>query len=234
MILGQGMLVGGAQSEAECVCDESFYLAEADDSKPECISCDEEKTTCDRPGVELLTLPLAIGYWRVTGTSTSLLECPTADACIGGSMCNASATSAATCDARADNLCAASHRGPLCQVCVEGHYKPSRGSLCMPCGGASSVASYSTAGGLAALLIATPLACLYTRRLRRRRRAKKHTKKSTEEKKSIGQRVRQAIWRRLQSESLKTKIKLVISLFQVAGSFDMNFDGNTSEFNRHT
>ena len=41
-----------------------------------CVRCEEE-AACDEPGVELLTLPLRPGNWRVSGTSTVLRE-PTA------------------------------------------------------------------------------------------------------------------------------------------------------------
>jgi hypothetical protein len=127
-------------------------------------------------------------------------------------MC-AHATGAATCAAAADNLCAAYHKGPLCQVCTKGYYKPNRGSLCTSCSDASSVASYSTAAGLAFVVIASLLGCAYVRRLRRIRQATadQKAKKPKQARKSV----RQVLWRRLQSESLRNKGKLVIALFQV-------------------
>jgi len=207
----------------------------------ECIRCKEE-AVCDEPGVELLTLPLKKGFWRVTGTATTLLPCPTPDACIGGTVCGANTTSSSAtfftpttteaCQPAAQNLCFDNHHGPLCLVCTPNHYKPTRAGLCTSCTGKDSTASYSTMGGLAVAVIATLLICLYIRRHRKRaaeRRATKARETGAPPEERVGRlrRVRRVIWRRLQSESLRNKCKLVISLFQVVGSFDLIFDGET-------
>jgi len=143
-------------------------------------------------------------------------------------MCSAANATADACEVDANNLCAAHHTGPLCQVCKEGYYQPTRGALCTSCGSASSVASYSTAGALVVALIATLLACLFLRRRRRLRRGKTDPATEAKKKGSAAHRtrrtLREALWRRLQSESLRNKCKLVISLFQVVGSFDVVFD----------
>jgi hypothetical protein len=123
---------------------------------------------------------------------------------------------AETCNANPDNLCAAHHEGPLCQVCSNGYYKPTKGSLCVACGSASSVASYSTAGSLVIVLLGLLLAWLYVRRLRRRRAAEGKDKKEKCARKPLGRptHVRLVLWRRLCSDSFRNKLKLVISVSQ--------------------
>ena len=196
-----------------------------------------------KDGIELLTLPLKPDFWRVSGSSTVLRECPTPGACnadtprtvcgdtivarSGGmqwpALLNATA---ASCVASADNLCAEHHTGPLCLVCEEGFYQPTKGSLCTRCGGAGSLASYSITGGLVLALVGALLAWLYVRRLRRRRAADDDAKLDNPAPPPVPGRMtlRQALWRRLCSDSLRNKFRLVISLFQIVGSFDVVFD----------
>jgi hypothetical protein len=223
-----------ARSEDDCCCDVGFYMLRSSNGantteSRECVRCKDE-ASCDEPGIELLTLPAKPGYWRVSGTSTSLLRCPTPDACAGGSICSANSTAAATCDEQSSNQCAKNHRGPLCQNCVEGHYKPTRAGLCVSCNSPTSAASYGAAGGLAfAFISAAVLICLFVRHRRRREDAKK--KKQNARSNAVvspaARTLRQVLWRRLFSESLRNKFKLVISLFQVVGSFDLIFDGKS-------
>ena len=218
-------LAEGSSSEADCCCDTGYYLVGANVTR-ECIRCQDE-ARCDEPGIELLTLPVEPGYWRVSGTSKSLLRCPTPDACEGGSICNTNSTSSATCDENPNNMCAKNHKGPLCQVCLEGHYKPTRAGMCISCDGGNSTASYAAAGGLLLfVLLAAVFMLLYIRRRRRRRQVAANTKEKEQQIVSVKPQrtIRKVIWRRLGSESLMNKCKLVISLFQVVGSFDLIFD----------
>jgi hypothetical protein len=118
-----------------------------------------------------------------------------------------------TCNVNVDNLCAPNHRGPLCQVCTENHYRPTKGSLCTQCGGASSIASFAVTGSLVFGFVGCLFAWLYLRRLRRRHAATGKAK--TKRPPSTGRpTLRRALWRRLRSESLRNKLKLVISLFR--------------------
>ena len=118
---------------------------------------------------------------------------------------------AATCEPKADNLCAAHHRGPLCQVCLEGYYKPTKGSLCVACGSASSIASYSTAGAVALGLLSALLAWLYFRRLRRKQAATEGPKKeATVTTPPLRPRLRIILWRRLCSDSFRNKMKIMV------------------------
>ena len=220
-----------ARAESDCCCASGFYLtviSEGANATRECIRCPDE-AGCDEPGIELMTLPVKRGFWRVIGTSTSLLRCPTPDACAGGSICSGNVSSSADCDENPNNMCAKNHRGPLCQVCVEGTYKPTRAGLCISCGGGNSTGSYAAISGLMVGSLAAVLLLFYVRRRRRRRAAAaaeskgKDTQIVPEELRRPT--MRKVLWRRLMSEGLRNKVKLVISLFQVIGSFDLIFDG---------
>ena len=239
-------LATAARSEADCCCKKDYYLTVTDDGTRECASCSDkalresDATACDAPGIELLTLPLKPGYWRVSGTSTYLRKCPTPEACSGGTICgDSNATEGngtqwpqrlnatkATCNADADNLCAPHHRGPLCQVCLQGYYQPTKGSLCQGCGGAGNIASYGVSGGLALALISALFGALYVRRLRRRREAANASKGKKKRTLPRDKRppLRIILWRRLCSDSCRNKLKLVISLIQVVGNFGIVFD----------
>ena len=243
-------LAKAARSEADCCCKKDYYLT-VNDVARECASCSDtalresDAAACDEPGIELLTLPLRQGYWRVSGTSTFLRKCPTPKACAGGTICSKSnATEGngtqwpqrlnatkATCNANADNLCAPHHRGPLCQVCSDGFYQPTKGSLCQECGGAGNIASYGVSGGLVLALISAVFGVLYARRLRRRRDAadaEKGKKNSCARPSAapVDKRppLRIILWRRVCSDSCRNKLKLVISLIQVVGNFGIVFD----------
>lgn len=192
-------LVEAASSEADCCCDTGYFMQELEDGTRECFSCtdaqrlqESQAASCNEPGIELLTLPLQRGFWRVNAESTFLRKCANEDACAGGTVCGASGATdedvalvqwpqyrnatARACRPSADNLCREGHRGPLCQVCVENWYQPMGNGICASCDGADSFAAYSTSAAIAIVVIATVLLCCIGLRVGRRRRANKGIK----------------------------------------------------------
>lgn len=65
------------------------------------------------------------GVWRVNEFSSTLLECPNKQACVG-SRGNSSR------DGLSKDLCEEGHWGPLCASCLSGYFKNDSG-LCIPC-----------------------------------------------------------------------------------------------------
>ena len=63
----------------ECVCSSGHYLG----NDHGCLPCDGF-ADCSADDERLGRLLLDPGYWRMTNWSTSLRECPTPDACVGG------------------------------------------------------------------------------------------------------------------------------------------------------
>jgi predicted outer membrane repeat protein len=79
------------------------------------------------------------GYWRLSQTSTEILQCPLPSSCLGGA--NTSSTS----------QCESGHQGPLCDVCDQGYTMNSAGS-CVKC---------TTSGRLTTLILAPILILLF-------------------------------------------------------------------------
>jgi hypothetical protein len=61
------------------LCVTGYYLHEH-----ECVQCPADGTVCDRPGVTLATLPLAMGFWRSLPTSLRIRPCLRDGNCQGG------------------------------------------------------------------------------------------------------------------------------------------------------
>ncbi|GMI52694.1 hypothetical protein TeGR_g10722, partial [Tetraparma gracilis] len=62
-------------SADSCICSTGFVLFER-----ECVEC-PEGTECAAPGVNVLTLPLEVGYWRASNESMEVLQCGEVEAC---------------------------------------------------------------------------------------------------------------------------------------------------------
>lgn len=101
---------------------------------------------CTEKNIQLRTLELKSGYWRVNADSSKIYECLW-DGCMGGSF----ATSAAN----ANILCDDGYEGPECQVCSSGYYENLYAGSCSFC----EHASIST--GMLAFLIVAGIACLF-------------------------------------------------------------------------
>ena len=94
--------------KTDWICSEGSYQY-INGTYRECMIC-PKNAICPK-GTTLNTLVIKSGYWRRNTTSLNLIECRTKDFCIGGSLHNNS------------NICRVGHKGPLCDVCIEGYAK---------------------------------------------------------------------------------------------------------------
>ena len=121
-------LGAGTTSVAGCVCQAGFFMKECVecDLGNECLEC-SEGTECREKGVTLEELPVKMGWWRVTPTSTDVRVCKSDAACDHSGHANTSSI-------WAESQCADGYRGPLCGSCEEKHYTTSS-AVCMACDG---------------------------------------------------------------------------------------------------
>ena len=100
----------------------------------ECVSCGKG-TKCQLPGVTLQQLPLEMGYWRVTSTSTDVLLCRVKEACDhSGSVDPTTGRGVARRQIWAERQCSRGYRGPLCGGCAKDYYRPTS-DRCKRCDG---------------------------------------------------------------------------------------------------
>ena len=98
------------------ICSEGSYES-VNGTDRECITC-PLNTICPK-GTTLETISLNNGYWRENKQSLSILECRKMEYCIGGIYENST------------NICRKGHKGPLCDICINGYAKI--GGLCEVC-----------------------------------------------------------------------------------------------------
>jgi len=101
-ILGSKSLTDGATSVDSCVCPVFTYMSttgrvsddevsEENDDNTEslgsCVGCTQKRgVNCNIPGQTLETLEIKPGFWRTGPTSTEIMRCYSAVACIGGNV----------------------------------------------------------------------------------------------------------------------------------------------------
>ena len=131
-----------ATSSRDCKCVADFFAAilplvdqDGIEIGPDCQLCPNPGSNCTNeggaPGLEILHLPLATNYWRVTERSVDVRKCPVnaagQSACLGGMgvrLPDGNVT-----------YCRNGTAGPLCALCIgEGEYIDKTTSTCMPCG----------------------------------------------------------------------------------------------------
>jgi hypothetical protein len=79
---------------------------------------------CSAPGLELYSLPAAIGFWRATNSSTTFYPCPLEEACAGNAIQSSNR----------DYQCAEGYVGVRCELCDTGKdYVKQVGGTCGSC-----------------------------------------------------------------------------------------------------
>ena len=101
-----------------CECQKDFYQNGYSIEKPECNDC-PTSAVCKRNS-NIKTMVIKKGYWRHDPNTTEIWECRERQSCSSNILMNNS-----------DDLCRLGHKGPLCDVCLEGYAK-TRG-LCAEC-----------------------------------------------------------------------------------------------------
>lgn len=106
------------------------YLAELvaveqDPLQPgKCLACPPHQLQCNTTFFNTRTVVILPGYWRTNELSTNLRECYPREVCVGDQRDDPSRLT--------DSFCREAHWGPLCSVCLEGHFKNRQG-LCISC-----------------------------------------------------------------------------------------------------
>merc|ERR1740139_1426562 len=176
----------------DCRCEVDFYL----DNATECKPCPLPGTSCNAVGTTLETLPLAHGFWRPSNESVDVRPCPDE----GGGNASGCGGGVALCKTNRDLT------GVYCRTCTNAstYYVSSK---CRPCD--SLVGSWITAGlgvVLGALALVLVGVGLWSRRnVRKRLRA-------------LQQRTLGMLWRAVRRFSLKSKIKVAWSFYQIVGN----------------
>ena len=113
-------LEGATTSEADCICDSSYFKVVVNGSS-RCDTC-PEGAICSEPGTTLENLTLQSGYWRASINTIQIIRCP--DASLGNSGCQGGIGAP----------CKPSLTGAYCRVCVEDwHYYDTADSTCQSC-----------------------------------------------------------------------------------------------------
>ena len=95
----------------KCLCDPGTYeVLSAKNNEHECERCPSH-VICKKDS-RIENWKVARGYWRNDATAKNIYACRVAYGCLGGIINNHS-----------DNLCNVGHRGPLCDVCLDGWAK---------------------------------------------------------------------------------------------------------------
>jgi hypothetical protein len=121
-----------------------------------CVPCESVRaiasvkaTECNRLGVALDSLPVAVGMWRQSSTSLHVRRCATLSSggvngtyttCLGGDI------------SAGDAQCAKGYKGPLCELC-EAQYYGGKGASCTACPSSPVTALLLPLGALAAALV---------------------------------------------------------------------------------
>ena len=175
----------GSTSLADCRCAIGYYDAVSGIDAVSCVLC-PVGSNCEVTGLNLASLPLETGYWRVNASSINLLRCPDASdddtACIGGN----------------DDLCKPWTAGPYCRLCnvTDGsRYYSTGSSACLPCTGDKTATTISGIVGVALALLLL-LALLFKYRARLERLSKRLI----------------SLYRGL---NLRAKVKQLVSLYQI-------------------
>jgi hypothetical protein len=110
------------ERSVKIVCAAGYYASVLS----ECISC-PPGTLCETIGIDILSLPLQAGWWRMSNTSVDVKQCPdfksSSSVCVGG-------------DGAGVDVCKDSLDGPFCVLCRGGvgHYYDKDDKACYECG----------------------------------------------------------------------------------------------------
>ena len=110
------------ERSVKIVCAAGYYAS----LLSECISC-PPGTLCETIGINILSLPLQAGWWRMSNTSIDVKQCPnfksSSSVCVGG-------------DGAGVDACKDSLDGPFCVLCRGGvgHYYDKDDKTCYECG----------------------------------------------------------------------------------------------------
>jgi hypothetical protein len=143
-----------AASNETCVCDAGYFM-HSSDGEHELQYCAKiadvlkfpESVDADVDSVDIATLPLAPGFWRVSRDSIDIRQCFSPDACLGGPDPEVS--------------CAEGHTGAYCGVCVDGYSEVGSsitGMRCVECTGRNT---HTVVIGAVLLSILLLLPCFY-------------------------------------------------------------------------
>ena len=146
----------GSTSIDVCTCNEAFYDKRPAMGELECELC-PVGSECDGNGATLESLPVLDGYYRTSGLSNDLLECPTIGGVTGSARCRAASSDGnSTC---VDNL-----SGVYCTACPPDHYLSAEGdNVCVPCGGMSDATLLVYVAVCAATLLLVAVVALSAR-----------------------------------------------------------------------
>ena len=203
---------GGGASPLACVCQSGYFYHSAVDGGVAgldafslCHACgDTDGLDCSGGndtggvgpiGLTLETVPVLPGYWRATNVSLAVLSCRVDDVCGGGEVV----------DGAADAVCSGNHTGPLCELCAKGFSL--QGAVCVAC--ESNRLLTLTAAGAVAVTLAALAVCAAVAA-----RAGLLAKLVTRVKALVPTALT-ALSKDHRREHLMTKVKIVISFFQV-------------------
>ena len=199
-----------ATSIAACLCERGFFH---DGSR--CTPC-VLGTNCTVPGLNLLMLPLEVGYWRYNRSSVDVRKCPDANrkttGCVGGN----------------EAICKANLTGPYCMLCEDAllgsatpHYYDSTLSACLDCSalGGSIVTFTILTSTVIGLGVALAAVVFYVRRRRReqQRQLEAPDQQDPSRRNQNVARIRRLLrnkrWKQLLS--LRSYLRIVYSTYQV-------------------
>ena len=174
-------LAPGASSSLECVCHPEYYQANATPHNlayrefyptltcpvggssrccldignlrfPPSEDPDYAPASMQAYGQTTRDLVLTKGYWRVGEDSSMVFPCYKENLCTGG-------YTGSTADVNNGSMCILGHRGPYCEVCLDG-YAASNG-VCTKCVGNAKL---TVAMGVTALIVALVVACYLSKK----------------------------------------------------------------------
>ena len=177
----------GKTSMAACICKRGFFH-DFLLTDPFCRPCSNESTSCPDLGTSICTINLKLGWWRPSKSVSSPKSCRYSRVCIGGNV------SSSAYDPSADSYCDRSRgvHGTYCTLCNStSSYFSTFEQRCFTCAPATTTATIL--GYLLAFV------CVYQLLIRWRW--------------ALALRLR--IWQASVAISLGTKMKMLISTFQV-------------------
>ena len=140
----------------DCKCDVGYYDRSNSSSRMQCHPC-PVGTICNREGIKLASLPLQVGYFRMSNTSIDIRRCP--DATYGcGSLGDDNCTSACQGGPVAPG-CHETLTGAFCLSCTspDGHYYASASATeiarCHDCGNEGGMYLGIISGAIASMVV---------------------------------------------------------------------------------
>ena len=184
----------GATSKADCKCAKGYFSSAHVLQALQCHICGVG-TECTSPGVELTSLPLQPGYYRIANSSSDVRRCPGPSR--GNSACHGGD--------RFANQCRSGLTGIYCEQCVNktGHFYQAgtrtSAASCEACSSSGTLLAVELFLVIVVLAVCSRIACLRNSQMR-----------------AIEQQLRTSS-RRL---ALQSKAKRIVSFYQIASSIN--------------